>query len=175
MSIIHIRSQQRTDQRVLVLTLKFLALKKLVFLLQKYFPICFWLFSNFYSMQFFSADATVFSKKKDLFFCLWKLKKQASKVAHNWPQTFFTVMACYPNQPRIDFSYYKYVPKIIWLSVVPYREGFLKTQTFHRADFLLIAVSTLKILLHVPKFLGAHIHVHFGWYCQRRFAKTIWL
>ena len=31
-----------------------------------------------------------------------------SKVAHNWPQAFFSqVWPGCPNQPRIDFSYHK--------------------------------------------------------------------
>ena len=37
-------------------------------------------------MQLFSEDATIFSKK---IFAHENLKKQASKVAHNRPQTFF--------------------------------------------------------------------------------------
>ena len=41
-----------------------------------------------------------------------------SKVAHNRPQTFFSQYwpGC-PNQPRIDFSYYKYVPRLICLLI----------------------------------------------------------
>ena len=40
-------------------------------------------------MQLFSADAIVFSKKIEHFFDLKKVKKQASKVAHNRPNPFF--------------------------------------------------------------------------------------
>ena len=49
-----------------------------------------------------------------IFFCLWKHKKPPSKVAHNRPQSFFSQYwpGC-PNQPRIDLSYYKYVPRLI--------------------------------------------------------------
>jgi hypothetical protein len=39
-------------------------------------------------MQLFSADATIFSKKKKS--AHKKLKKLPSKVAHNRPQTFFS-------------------------------------------------------------------------------------
>ena len=47
-------------------------------------------------MQLFSADAMVFSKKfKKIFFDPEKVKKQASKVAHNRPRPFFPT-----NQPR---------------------------------------------------------------------------
>ena len=59
----HSRSKQRTDQRVLVFTLKFLALKKLVFPRTKFFPNFFLTFVYLYSMQLFSADPTIFSKK----------------------------------------------------------------------------------------------------------------
>ena len=64
-------------------------------------------------MQLFSADATVFSN-----FFYENIKKWASKVAHDWPQTFFSqVWPGCPNQPRIDFSYYKYVPRLICLLI----------------------------------------------------------
>ena len=59
-------------------------------------------------MQLFSADAMVFSKKIWLFFDPEKVKKRASKVAHNQPNPFFSQSS--PNhspQPRIDFSYYE--------------------------------------------------------------------
>ena len=58
----HSRSQQRTDQRVLVLTLKFLALKKWVFPRKNYLPFCLTFFYLFLC-NFLSADATIFSKK----------------------------------------------------------------------------------------------------------------
>ena len=41
-------------------------------------------------MQLFSADATIFTKKIYLFFAHENIKKRASKVAHNRPQTFFS-------------------------------------------------------------------------------------
>ena len=41
-------------------------------------------------MQLFSADATMFSKKiLKNFFDPEKVKKRASKVAHNWPRPFY--------------------------------------------------------------------------------------
>ena len=40
-------------------------------------------------MQLFSVDAIVFSKKFKNFFEPEKLKKRASKVAHNWPRPFY--------------------------------------------------------------------------------------
>jgi hypothetical protein len=106
----HSRSQQRTDQRVLVLTLNFLALKKTVFPPVKN--------TSLFSLQLFSADATIFSKKFEFIFAPENIKKRTSKVAHNQPQTFFSQYwpGC-PNQPRIDFSYYKYVPRLICLII----------------------------------------------------------
>ena len=42
------------------------------------------------------------------------IKKTSSKVAHNRPQAFISqVRPGYPNQPRIDFLCYKYVPRPI--------------------------------------------------------------
>ena len=59
-------------------------------------------FFYLYSMQLFSADTTIFFLK----------------IAHNRPQTFFSqVQPGCPNQPRIDFSYYKYVPRLICLLI----------------------------------------------------------
>ena len=57
----HIRSKQRTYQRVLVLTLKLLALKKTGFSPVKKIVLT---FVYLYSMQLFSSDPTIFSKKK---------------------------------------------------------------------------------------------------------------
>ena len=65
-------------------------------------------------MQLFSAGATIFSKTN-------------KKIAHekNRPQKLLIISApnfslywpgC-PNQPRIDFSCYKYVPRIICLLI----------------------------------------------------------
>ena len=47
-------------------------------------------------MQLFSSDAMVFSKKlKKKNFDPEKVKKRASKVAHDWPRPFY-----YTDQPR---------------------------------------------------------------------------
>ena len=40
-------------------------------------------------MQLFIADATMFLKKKNIFFAPENMKKLPSKVAHNWPRPFF--------------------------------------------------------------------------------------
>ena len=57
----HSRSKQRTDQRVLVHTLKFLALKNCFFMFSGSKRIHF--FNKKGIIQLFSADAIVFSKK----------------------------------------------------------------------------------------------------------------
>ena len=69
-------------------------------------------------MQFFSAQATTFSKKN--FFAHENMKKVPSKVAHNWPQIVFSVLA---RMPRIDFSYHKYVPRLICLLICEWPIG----------------------------------------------------
>ena len=73
-----------------------LALKKRVFWKKKILPKKNKYFFYLFSMQLFSADAIAFSKKfKKFFFDPEKVKKQASKVAHNRPRPlYFTV------QPR---------------------------------------------------------------------------
>ena len=65
-------------------------------------------------MQLVSAGATIFSKKKKIYFLPMTTKKKPSKSAHNRPQTFFSqVQLSCPNQPRIEFSYYKISGKSI--------------------------------------------------------------
>ena len=64
----HSRRQQRTYQRVLVLTWKFLALKKL----------------------FKCGRHNIFKIFLNLFFTHENIKKRAEKVAHNQPKTFFS-------------------------------------------------------------------------------------
>ena len=61
---IHSRNKQRTDQRVLLLTLKFLALKKLFFPLWKILPKIFLTFVYLYSMQLSVRTLQYFQKNK---------------------------------------------------------------------------------------------------------------
>ena len=63
-------------------------------------------------MQLFSADATIVPKKIKFIFAHENMKKPPSKVAHNRPQFFFQYWPGCQNQPRIDFLYYKYVPRL---------------------------------------------------------------
>ena len=66
------------------------------------------IFFYLFSMQLFSADTMVFSKKNlKYFFDSEKVKKQASKVAHNRPRPFYFTVQTNGPQPRIDFSYYE--------------------------------------------------------------------
>ena len=55
-------------------------------------------------MQLFSADATMFSKKKKNFDHK-KLKKPPQKVAHNRPRPFF-----FSLQPRLPKTAQKFIP-----------------------------------------------------------------
>ena len=68
----HSRSKQRTDQRILVFTLKFLALKKTCFS-----PIqnSSWLLFTFILCNFSLRTLQYFQQKIKLIFCPWKLKK----------------------------------------------------------------------------------------------------
>ena len=54
-------------------------------------------------MHFFSADARVFSKKKNNF-APENMKKTPSKVAHNRPTHFFFSIATGPKSAQITFS-----------------------------------------------------------------------
>ena len=57
-----------------------------------------------FSMQLFSAVATMFSKK----ISYKKLKKPPSKVAHNRPKPFISQSSpAHSAKPRFDFSYHK--------------------------------------------------------------------
>ena len=48
-------------------------------------------------MQLFSADATIFLKRFFIiFFAPENMKKTPLKVAHNWPQIFFSIA----NRPK---------------------------------------------------------------------------
>ena len=48
-------------------------------------------------MQLFCADAT-------MFFLHENMKKLASKVAHNWPPNFFSVLPTSPKSAQIFYS-----------------------------------------------------------------------
>ena len=60
-------------------------------------------------MQLFSADAIVFSKKINIFFDPEKVKKLASKVAHNRPRPFYFTVQPRPtaHSPELIFHIMK--------------------------------------------------------------------
>ena len=97
----HSRSKQRTDQRVLVLSLKFLALIKTGFSpCKKYSPFFFYFCLPLLYATFQFGPYNIFKKKIELIFYPWKLKKTGLKSC-SYP--FFTVQPS--PQPKIDFSY----------------------------------------------------------------------
>ena len=54
-------------------------------------------------MQLFSSDATMFLKEfKTFFFATENMKRTPSKVAHNRPRPFFSVLPIGPNPARIS-------------------------------------------------------------------------
>ena len=53
-------------------------------------------------MQLFSADVIVFSIFFFFFFDPYNLKKPPSKVAHNWPPTYFLALPTGPNPAQIS-------------------------------------------------------------------------
>ena len=86
----------------------------------------------------------MFSKKN----CPWKHVKLCSKVAHNRPKTFFSqVRPGFPNQPRIDFSYYKYVPRLICLLICGFNlqqaSGMNSDQGWQRISKVATLLSTM--------------------------------
>jgi hypothetical protein len=54
-------------------------------------------------MQLFTAGATIFLKK-NLKFAPENMKKLLSKVAHNRPKTFFSVLPTSPKSAQISYS-----------------------------------------------------------------------
>ena len=96
--------EQMSGPDLHVFTLKFHSnfspKKKCFFWKKKFFPPPKKFFFYLFPMQLFSADAMVFSKKKKKsFFDPEKVKKRASKVAHNQPRPFFPTNQSRP-QPK---------------------------------------------------------------------------
>ena len=89
-----------------------------------------------------------FQKKSNIFFYPEKVKKQASKVAHNRPNPFFSQSSLdLSPQPRIDFSYYEILgPDICSLicdsgSLEVYRNAFFLI--FHFWNFWIASKNVL--------------------------------
>ena len=79
--------------------------KKLVFLKKKILPKKTTFFFYLFSMQLFSADATMFSKFIFSFFCPQKVEKPPSKVAQkNSKPLFFHYCPELPKRPKQKYS-----------------------------------------------------------------------
>jgi hypothetical protein len=57
-------------------------------------------------MQLFSVDATIYKNflNRNKNFAPENMKKLLSKVAHNWPKTFFSVLPTDPKSAQISYS-----------------------------------------------------------------------
>ena len=112
----HSRSQQRTNQRVLVLTLKFLVLKRLVFPRKKYFPFFFtFLYLLFYA-TFKCGPYNILKNKQNNFLPKKTFKSGPQKLLIIDPNLF--LQSSPAHSPKlIFFSNYKYVPRLICLLI----------------------------------------------------------
>ena len=90
MGVCHSRSKQRTDQRVLVLTFKFLALRNWFFPRKKYFLNFFDFCLLLFYATFQWGPYNFFKKIPNYFLTHENFKKWASKVPHNRPKPFFS-------------------------------------------------------------------------------------
>ena len=73
-------------------------------------------FFYLFSMQLFSSDATIFSKKIFfLFFDHKKLKKPPSKIAHNRPKLFFSIANRPKTSPNINLCSIKIVHRVTYV------------------------------------------------------------
>ena len=61
-------------------------------------------------MQLFSADATILFKNIKLFFAPENMKKTLSKVAHNRPKLFFSVLPTGPKPAQISDIFHRNLP-----------------------------------------------------------------
>ena len=111
-------SQQKSVPDLNVLTVAFLALKN-GFSEEKKIPPQKNFFLPFF-MQLFSADTMIFSFF--FIFCPWKHKKKRSqKLLIIGPKLFFSCTGWRPKPARFDFSYYKYVLRLLsWRSPLAY-------------------------------------------------------
>ena len=100
-------------------------------------------------MQLFSADAIVFSKKFQFFFWPEKMKKRASKVAHNRPTPFFPTVQPRPQPTaRNWFS--------IWRN-----HGTRDLCSYLRYDsYLLVRLLRLYILRHFLCNLSSNLKIY---------------
>ena len=88
-------SQQKSVPDLNVLTVAFLALKKMIFPKKKKIPSKKYIFKPFFNATFQCGRYGIFEKNFKYFFDHEKVKNRASKVAHNRPRPFFPTV-----QPR---------------------------------------------------------------------------
>jgi len=75
-------------------------------------------------MHLFSADPTTFSKKLNICFAPKNMKKTSSKVAHNRPKLFFSLLPIVPKPAQITFSVsYKCLPSRLLYNDFDYAES----------------------------------------------------
>ena len=93
-----------------------------------FFDFCLPLFNATFQCE----PYTIFKTELDLFFDHENIENEPQKLLIIGPNFFFHVLAGCPNQPRIDFSCYKYVPRRICslICVVNPSEGNLVNPTF---------------------------------------------
>jgi hypothetical protein len=96
-------------------------------------------------MQLFSAEPTIFSKKKKKF-AHENFKKQASKVAHNRPKSYFS-QSSQAHSPKLIFSYYKYVPRRICLLICELRVRDSRASPAQKSQGLRVVYSNQGIFL----------------------------
>ena len=93
---------------------------------KKYFPRFFEFCLPLFYVTFQCGPHNVFKKISNNFFTHENLEKCASKVAHNRPKTFFSQSSPgHSQQPKIDFSYHKYVPRLICFLICGFGSCFL--------------------------------------------------
>ena len=110
----HSRSKQRTDQRVLIIALKFLALKKVFPCTNYILPKTLLTFVYLYSMQLFSTDPTISSRKNQInFLPLKTLKNRLQKLLIFSPNLFFTVQ--FTPEPTTNLSPNLWIWAIFWI------------------------------------------------------------
>ena len=64
----------------------------------------------FHFMQLLSAETTIFQKKSKCFFAPDNMKKPPSKVAHNHPKFFFSVLPTSQKPDQISDIFHRNLP-----------------------------------------------------------------
>jgi hypothetical protein len=123
-SCAHSRCQQRTDQMVLVLTLKLLPLKKLGFSpVKNTYQNFFYFFLPLFYATFQCRPYTIFKKYVNLFFAHENIKKRPQKLLIIGPKLFFhSTGPAAQTSPEFIFHIIKNVPRLmspyLWLCCV---------------------------------------------------------